>query len=169
MGTETSDRSLLPAPQGPLGRSAGRGDCPAGLVHPELHPRSGMKPGSRLSLHRQICQIYGNWYNCARNSLTDNCCPQNHCAKLLQSCPTLCNPMGCHIPGFSVQGIFQAIILEWVAMPSSKASSQPRNQIYVSCMDRWILYHRITWYMLNQSYSSAKYPSERDGFLQFNV
>ena len=91
------------------------------------------------------------------------------CAELLQSCPTLCNPMGCHIPGFSVQGIFQAIILEWVAMPSSKASSQPRDQIYVACMDRWILYHRITWYMLNQSYSSAKYPSERDGFLQFNV
>ena len=90
-------------------------------------------------------------------------------AKLLQSCQTLCNPMGCHIPDSSVQGILQAIILEWVAVPSSKAASQPRDQICVSCMDRGILYHRTTWYMLNKSYSTAKYPSERDGCLQFNV
>ena len=115
MGAETSDQSLLPAPQGPLGRSAGRGDCPAGSVHPELHPRSGMKPGSRLSLHRQICQIYGNWYNCARNYLTDNSCPQNHCAKLLQSCPTLCSSMGCSLQGSSVCGILQQEY--WCGLP----------------------------------------------------
>ena len=34
-----------------------------------------------------------------------------------QSCPTLCNPMDCSPPGSSVHGIFQARILEWVAMP----------------------------------------------------
>ena len=33
-----------------------------------------------------------------------------------QSCPTLCNPMDCSLPGFSVHGIFQARILEWVAI-----------------------------------------------------
>ena len=38
------------------------------------------------------------------------------CAKLLQSCPTLCNPMDCSPPGFSVHGISQARILEWVAI-----------------------------------------------------
>ena len=37
------------------------------------------------------------------------------CAKLLQSCLTLCNPMGCNLPGSSVHGIFQARILGWVA------------------------------------------------------
>ena len=37
-------------------------------------------------------------------------------------------------PGFSVHGILQARILEWVAMPSSKGSSQPRDQTYVSCL-----------------------------------
>ena len=37
------------------------------------------------------------------------------CAKLLQSCLTLCNPMGCNPPGSSVHGIFQAKILGWVA------------------------------------------------------
>ena len=41
------------------------------------------------------------------------------CAKSLQSCPTLCNPMDHSPPGFSVHGILQARILEGVAMPSS--------------------------------------------------
>ena len=41
------------------------------------------------------------------------------CAKLLQSCLTLCHPMDCSPPGSSVHGILQARILEWVAMPLS--------------------------------------------------
>ena len=45
------------------------------------------------------------------------------CVKLLQSCPTLYDPMDCSLPGFSVHGILQARILEWVAMPSSRVSS----------------------------------------------
>ena len=40
-------------------------------------------------------------------------------AKLLQSYPTLCDPIDCSPPGSSVPGILQARILEWVAMPSS--------------------------------------------------
>ena len=43
-------------------------------------------------------------------------------AKSLQSCPTLCDPMDCSLPGFSFHGIFQARILELVAMPSSNLS-----------------------------------------------
>ena len=42
------------------------------------------------------------------------------CAKLLQSCPTLCNPMDCSPLGSSVHGTLQARIPEWVAMPSSR-------------------------------------------------
>ena len=49
------------------------------------------------------------------------------CAKSLQSCPTLCDPMDHSPPGSFVHGILQARILEWVAMPSSKGSSQPRD------------------------------------------
>ena len=44
-------------------------------------------------------------------------------AKSLQSHPTLCDPMDCSSPGFSVHGILQARILEWVPMPSSRGSS----------------------------------------------
>ena len=40
--------------------------------------------------------------------------------KSLQLCPTLCDPVDCSLPGSSVHGILQAIILEWVAMPSSR-------------------------------------------------
>ena len=61
--------------------------------------------------------------------------------KLLQSCLTLCNPMDCSLPGSSVHGISQARILEWVAMSSSRGSSQPRNQTcvsYVSCTGRQV-------------------------------
>ena len=45
------------------------------------------------------------------------------CAKLLQSCLTVCDPMDCSPPGSSVHGILQASILEWIAMPSSRGSS----------------------------------------------
>ena len=41
-------------------------------------------------------------------------------AKLLQLCPTLCDPMDYSPPGSHVSGILQARILEWVAMPSSR-------------------------------------------------
>ena len=46
-------------------------------------------------------------------------------AKLLQSCLTLCDPMDCSPPSSSVHEILQARILEWVAMPSSRESSDP--------------------------------------------
>ena len=53
-------------------------------------------------------------------------------AKLLQSCPTLCDPTDRSRPGSSVRGILQARIEEWVAVPSSSASSQPRDQNHTS-------------------------------------
>ena len=49
-----------------------------------------------------------------------------------QLCPTLCDPMDCSPPGSSVHGILQARRLEWVAMPSSRGSSQPRDRTQVS-------------------------------------
>ena len=54
------------------------------------------------------------------------------CAKSLQSCPTLCDPVNCSLPGSSVQGIFQARIPEWMAVPLSRGSSRPRDQTHIS-------------------------------------
>ena len=53
-------------------------------------------------------------------------------AKSLQSRSTLSNTMNCSPPGSSVHGILQARILEWVALLSSRGSSQPRDQTYTS-------------------------------------
>ena len=55
------------------------------------------------------------------------------CAESAQSCPTLCDPMDCSPPSSSVRGTLQARVLEWVAMPSSKGSTQPRDQSRFSC------------------------------------
>ena len=60
------------------------------------------------------------------------------CAKSLQLCLTLCNPMDCSPPGSPVHGILQARILEWVAMPSSRKSSWPRDRTRIS----YIYLHR---------------------------
>ena len=49
-----------------------------------------------------------------------------------QSCLTLCNPMDCRLPGSSVHGIFQARVLEWVAISFSRGSSWPRDRTQVS-------------------------------------
>ena len=46
---------------------------------------------------------------------------------LVVSCPTLCDPMDYSPPGSSVLGILQARILEWVAIPFCRGSSQPRD------------------------------------------
>ena len=65
-------------------------------------------------------------------------------AKSLQSGPTLCHPMDYSLPGSSVHGILQERILEWVAMPSSRGSSPPRDWTHISCIScigRWIIYH----------------------------
>ena len=66
------------------------------------------------------------------------------CAKSLHSCLTLCDPMHHSPPNSSVHGILQARILEWVALPSSRGSSQPRDRThvsYISCVGRRVLYH----------------------------
>jgi len=57
-------------------------------------------------------------------------------------------PMHCSPPGSSVHGILQTRILEWVAVPSSRGSSGPRDQTrisYVFCIGRHILYYCATW------------------------
>ena len=59
----------------------------------------------------------------------------NYCwSDITQSCPTLCNPIDCSLPGSSDHGIFQARVLEWVAISFSGGSSQPRDRTQVFCI-----------------------------------
>ena len=53
-------------------------------------------------------------------------------SEVTQSCPTLCDPMDCSLPGSSVHGILQAIVLKRIAIPLSRGSSQPGDQTCVS-------------------------------------
>ena len=55
-------------------------------------------------------------------------------SEVTQSCPTLSDPMDCSLLGFSLHGILQARILEWVAISFSRGASQPRDQTWVSCI-----------------------------------
>ena len=57
-------------------------------------------------------------------------------------------------PGSSIHGILQARILEWVVVPSSRGSSQPRDGTQVFCIGKWILYHWATW----EAYGSQRFP-----------
>ena len=73
------------------------------------------------------------------------------CAKLLQLSLTLCDPMDCSPPGFSVRGIFQASLSmgygSGLPCPTSGVvptqGSNPDS--CVSCISRWVLYHWCTW------------------------
>ena len=65
-------------------------------------------------------------------------------AKSLQSCLTLCEPLVCNLPGSSGHGIFQARILEWVAIPSSRGifpNQESNLHLYVSFSGKSVLHH----------------------------
>ena len=75
----------------------------------------------------------------------------NYCwSDITQSCPTLCNPVDCSLPGSSDHGIFQARVLEWVAISFSRGSSQPRDRTQVFCIASrlftvWATLEAQTW------------------------
>ena len=85
---------------------------------------------------------YIKWYKvyyilkCERASI------ETKVSEVAQSCPTLCNPIDYSLPGSSVHGIFQARVLEWVAIPFSRGSSQPRDWTRVFCIVGW---HFTIW------------------------
>ena len=86
-----------------------RGGCPGGEA--QLPTLGFFRESSYEALH---------WWAWARPG-----CPESWTVNGLvaQSCPTLCDPMDCSPPGFSVRGISQARILEWVIISSSRGSS----------------------------------------------
>ena len=78
-------------------------------------------------------------------------------------CPTLFDPIDCSPSVSSVHGISHARLLEWVAISSSKGSSQPRDQTHISSIGRWILYHCTSWeaHPSDQIYVVVVQPSSR--------
>ena len=63
---------------------------------------------------------------------SEGCSAVKESERVPELCLTLCDAMDCNPPGSSVHGILQARILEWVAIPSSRGSSGPRDRTQVS-------------------------------------
>ena len=92
-----------------------------------------------------------------------------------QSCPALCNPMHCWLPGSSVNGILQARILEWVAFSYSREFFQPSDRTHisrVSWIGRCILYHCTTWKPINWTKCSnqntlTKYIQKQNKYIAY--
>ena len=114
-------------------------DCrqPGSSVHGILQARiwewvamSFSRVSSQPRNRSQVPRIAGGFFT------SIYCC----CCLVAKSCQTLCNPMNCSLPGFSVHGILQPRILEWVDVSFSRGSSQPRDQTHVSCFGRQSLY-----------------------------
>ena len=66
--------------------------------------------------------------------------------------PLFVTPWTVAPPGSSAHGIFQARMLEWIAISFSRESSWPRDQTHVSWIGTWILYHWTTWEAPSRSY-----------------
>ena len=78
-------------------------------------------------------------------------------SEVAQSGPTLCDPLDCSLSSSSICGIFQARVLEWIAVSFSRGSSRPRNQTQVSC----IAGRRYTvWATTEATYFLKKYLAE---------
>ena len=104
-------------------------------LHPDpcYHVRDWLSQPRCCSAASGQGQMFGleqsTWHTEIYKSLKRSCLR----AQPLQSCLALCDPMNCSPPpGSSVHGILQVRILEGVAMPSSRWSSQPRNQTRIS-------------------------------------
>ena len=78
-----------------------------------------------------------------------------------QSCLTLCNPMDYSLPGSSVLGILQARILEWVAMPSSRGSSQSSDWTCIFCGSCV-----AGWFFTAEPLGKHTKPSTAQGYLR---
>ena len=85
-------------------------------------------------------------------------------AKSLQSCPTLCDPMDCSLPGFSVHGILQARTLEWVAISFSKKVLLSHFSHVRLCATPWTAAYQASQSMgfsRQKHWSGLPFPSPR--------
>ena len=92
---------------------------PGGLPDPGIKPASLMSPALEVGFFTTSTIWEAHiWYESE--------------SEVAQSCLTLCDPMDCCLSGSSVHGIFQAIVLEWIAIFFSRGSSRPRDGTQVS-------------------------------------
>ena len=109
-------------------------------------PKAQWRWRNRLSKVKSLAQHH--WADKGLSQGLNPSLSDGLCACVLAQLVWLCDPMDCSPSGSSAHGIFQARILEWVAISSSSISSWPRDWTCVccvSCIDWRILYHYVTW------------------------
>ena len=97
-----------------------------------------------LSYFLSCCQLHESGYGRMENWSNQGWTMKIQWSEVAQSCPTLCDSMDCSLPGSSVHKILYTRILKWVGMPSSRGSSQPRDQAcmsYISYIGRRVLHY----------------------------
>ena len=77
-------------------------------------------------------------------------------SEVAQSCPTLCDPMDCSLPGSSVHGILQARVLEWVAIVYTAAAAAKSLQSCLTLATPWTTAYQAP---LSMGFSREKYWS----------
>ena len=108
-------------------------------------PHSRFLRASELSVRWRGCSASPPCLACAPSScrLFPSCVLYDK--QLARSVVSNCDPIHCGSPSSSVHRILQARILQWVAISFSRELSWSRDQTWVSCIIRWILYHCTTW------------------------
>ena len=107
------------------------------LRNPALILSGDSHQSSRIPSHAcaNHCSQKGTLCRLWSSSLKSSLLSYTPCVGLhAQLCPILCNPVDCSPPGSSVHRIFQARILEWVTISSSKGSSRHRDRTCDSCV-----------------------------------
>ena len=147
----TSVSPRWPQAQGPQSGWNRKVESPFPLL--AHHQSARRRPGNPLLFKNIIFKSHSleasRESRCLRTS-----CPSSACAHLLvtQSCPTLCDPVDCGPPGPPVRGILQARVLERVAIPSSRGSSQLRDQTEFS---------PCKWTLSKKAPLSARHPAKK--------
>ena len=107
----------------PLGRGSHRcrelssaEEHKVGQCGQSFHVSSGVQRGETGEAGRRSC--IGFYSKSLEGFYLEGCllCEVSEVSEVAQSYPTLCDPMDCSLPGSSVHGIFQARVLEWVAI-----------------------------------------------------
>ena len=90
-----------------------------------------LPPLSKALSVQENLWFYGSlWTSWSKSPV---CLRHSSSSEVTHLCPTLCDPVDCSLPGFSVHRILQARILEWVAISFSRGSSWPRDRTWLSC------------------------------------
>ena len=124
------------------------------LLQKEMAPHSGVLAWEIPRTEKLVG--YSPWgHRVGHNVTTEHVC-MCECVLVTQSCLTPCDPLDCSPPDYSIHRILQARMLEQVAIPFPKGSSQPRDQTSVSC----IAGRFFTVWVTREAHIEKKFPYE---------